>query len=189
MSASPSDFLRTFVRLLDERNIRYRIVGSLASMMYSEVRFTNDIDILAELREHDVEAILAVFPSPEYYVSAIAARDAIRKQHQFNILHFASGYKIDVIQKKTTPFGERDISDGRRLDCNKEFTAWFATPENVILAKLMYFREGRSEKHLRDIASMLLVQGDLIDREYIQTWAASLGVTEEWRLVASKCDN
>jgi len=64
--------------------------------------------------------------------------------------------------------------------------ASFASPEDVIVKKLQYFREGGSEKHLRDIAGVLKTQANRIDREYIVEWAARLGLLEEWRLVASR---
>jgi len=33
--------------------------------------------------------------------------------------------------------------------------AWFASPESVIVNKLIFHREGGSEKHLEDIRGML----------------------------------
>ena len=61
-----------------------------------------------------------------------------------------------------------------------------AAPEDVILAKLWYYHEGGSDKHLRDIAAMLQVSGEVIDRGYIDRWARELGYTEEWRAVLEK---
>ena len=66
-----------------------------------------------------------------------------------------------------------------------EFDVWFAAPEDVILNKLIYYREGGTEKHVRDITSMLMIQGDAIDRDYIDSWAARLGVLSEWQAVLS----
>ena len=51
----------------------------------------------------------------------------------------------------------------------------------MILKKLEYYREGGSEKHIRDITSVVKVQGNRIDRPYIEAWAAQLGLTEIWR--------
>jgi hypothetical protein len=64
--------------------------------------------------------------------------------------------------------------------------AFAARPEDVILAKLQYYKEGGSEKHMRDIASMFKVSGDEIDRDYIVRWAEQLGVTEQWQAVVRK---
>jgi len=40
----------------------------------------------------------------------------------------------------------------------------------VLLRKLQYYREGHSEKHLLDIRGILVVSGDLIDRDALNTW-------------------
>jgi hypothetical protein len=62
----------------------------------------------------------------------------------------------------------------------------YASPEDVILKKMEYFREGESEKHLRDIAGVLRVQGDHLDRAYIANWATRLDLTDVWRSVLSR---
>ncbi|MFA6546683.1 MAG: hypothetical protein WCS99_19860, partial [Limisphaerales bacterium] len=58
-----------------------------------------------------------------------------------------------------------------------------APPECVIVRKLEYFREGGSEKHLRDIRAILNVSGDLLDRSALNDWITRRGVEAEWRKV------
>jgi hypothetical protein len=58
-----------------------------------------------------------------------------------------------------------------------------APPEYVIIRKLEYFREGKSEKHLRDIRSMLAVSAAAIDRALLETKIAELNLEPEWRRV------
>ena len=57
-------------------------------------------------------------------------------------------------------------------------------PEYVIVRKLEYFREGGSEKHLRDIRAMLNVSGELLDRPALQDWITRRGVQAEWQKVS-----
>ena len=59
----------------------------------------------------------------------------------------------------------------------------FRSPEYVIVRKLEYFREGGSEKHLRDIRAMLNVSGELLDRAALDDWITRRGVLTEWRKV------
>jgi hypothetical protein len=49
--------------------------------------------------------------------------------------------------------------------------------------KLKYFQEGQSDKHIRDIRSVLKIQGDRIDYAYLDEWASPLAVASEWKLV------
>lgn len=62
---------------------------------------------------------------------------------------------------------------------------WVAPIEYVIVRKLEYFREGGSEKHLRDIRAMRQVSGDLIDATRLASWVARLGPEAEWTLASS----
>jgi hypothetical protein len=179
----PYELMQMAASFFDRRGIAYRIVGSMASMAYSEARFTNDIDILVDLREDHAEQIESEFPAPEFYVSLSAIKSAIRDRRQFNIIHIPSGLKLDIIQRKDNEFGTLDITRGQRLKSDGFYDAWFASPENVILMKLRYFQEGGSDKHLRDVASILLIQDKHIDREYIEQWARKLSVEHEWQLV------
>ena len=59
-----------------------------------------------------------------------------------------------------------------------------APPEYVIVRKLEFFREGASEKHLRDIRSMLAISGEQIDRAALDEWIQRLGLQKECSLVS-----
>mgnify|MGYP000387662546 CR=1 FL=1 len=56
----------------------------------------------------------------------------------------------------------------------------FASGEDVILKKLQYYKEGGSDKHMRDIASMIRTSGASFDRMYLDRWSVALRVQPEW---------
>jgi len=58
-----------------------------------------------------------------------------------------------------------------------------AAPEYVIVRKLEYYREGRAEKHLRDIRAILAVSGENLDRASMLEWIQRRNLEAEWRLV------
>lgn len=182
---TPTQLLNIFAKFFESQEIHYRVVGSMASMAYGEPRMTIDVDIVAELHADHVPAIIAAFLAPEYYVSESAARDAIRRASQFNVIHIPSGLKVDVIVPKKSDHSDCEQSRVRRLSDQNEFSAWYAAPEDVILNKLRFLKlsGGQSQKHVRDIGGMLKISGDQIDRDYIQTWAEKLNVRNEWQLI------
>ena len=96
----PFQLMQIMAVFFETHAIPYRVVGSLASMAFGEPRFTNDIDIAAELTVHHLADLFRSFPAPEYYLSEPAARDAIRRKAQFNIIHPASGLKVDIFIPK-----------------------------------------------------------------------------------------
>ena len=181
-----AELLRHVVDILEDQGITYLLVGSLASGVYGEPRLTQDIDILVQLGSHQVSKLCSAFPSPEYYVSEKAALEATAQDRQFNVIHPASGNKIDFIMARRDGWGEAQFSRRRREQILPGRPGYTAAPEDVILGKLWYYHEGGSEKHLRDIAGMLQVSGDEIETSYIDSWAKQLCLTEEWQMVLER---
>ncbi|HMC09638.1 MAG TPA: hypothetical protein VKH44_00050, partial [Pirellulaceae bacterium] len=103
------------------------------------------------------------------------------RRFQFNIIHPSSGLKVDCILVGDSEFDRNQIQRALRVERTEvAYAVQFATPEDVILKKIEYFKLGQSEKHTRDICGILRAQGDRIDREYIRTWAEKMGLTEIW---------
>ena len=64
----PFDLLRYAVGVLETMRLRYFVTGSTATILYGEVRFTNDIDIVVDLPEAQVASFCRQFPSGQFYV-------------------------------------------------------------------------------------------------------------------------
>ncbi len=184
----PHELMQLVANFFETHGIHYRVVGSMASMAYGEPRFTNDVDIVAELTLETLPQLYAAFPAANYYIPKMAARDAVNRFSQFNIIHPASGLKVDVIVPPRTEFAQSEKSRVRRITNEQEYSVWFASPEDVLLNKLIYYQlsDGVSQKHLRDIAGMMKLQGDKLDRAYISEWAANLGVASEWQSICER---
>ncbi len=166
--------------------IEYLLVGSLASAAYGEPRLTLDIDVVAALTGAQLPRFLSFFPVPEFYVSSDAAAEAVRSEKQFNIIHPASGWKVDIIVKKTDEFDRSRFARKRSIPVFPDRSVSVASPEDIIIKKMEYFQEGGSEKHLRDISGILRVSGDGLDFPYIEVWADRKGLTEIWRAILTK---
>ena len=182
----PFELLQRVVEVLERLQIPYLVTGAIASIAYGEPRLTNDIDIVAAIKEQHIQHLIEAFPPGEFYVSQEAVRAAIRDQGQFNILHPSSGLKVDVILKKDSPFDHSRFSRVRRIHPAESYQVNFAAPEDVILKKMEYYKEGASEKHLRDITGILKISEDIINREYISEWARQLGLTEIWEAILNR---
>jgi hypothetical protein len=175
-----SDLLRFFVTAVEAMGLRYFVAGSTATIFYGEPRLTIDIDIIVDLSEQRAAEFCRKFPSADFYVSEEAALDAIRRRSQFNIIHPGSGLKIDVIIPDASGFDELRFTRALRVRMPDDFDVTFVSPEDAIIKKLEYFREGGSEKHLRDIAGVLKSCREPIDTAYISSWAERMGVGDVW---------
>lgn len=180
-----ADLFLLFVRPLNRGNIRYIIGGSVAAIFYGEPRLTHDVDFVVFLNSGDVQRLIEIFPESDFYLPPpeVIAEEVARERGHFNFIHQATGFKADFY-----PAGRDDLNAwGFRLKREIQFereTVTLAPPEYVIVRKLEYFREGGSEKHLRDISSMLAVSREQIDVEQLNEWIGRLGLEAEWRRVS-----
>ncbi len=179
----PSELLERLAQTLEGLRIPYLITGSMATIAYGEPRFTNDIDVVVRLVSHHIDPLCRAFPPEQFYISREAIADAVANHSQFNILHPGSGLKIDIMVADDSEFNEDRFSRARSLRIAAGRDVTFASPEDVIIKKLVYFQEGESDKHLRDIRGVLKVMGREIDRAYIERWVRKLGLTREWSAV------
>ncbi len=177
------DLFSIFVQPLHRAGVRYMITGSIASMHYGEPRFTMDVDLVVHLDESEIASVIAVFPDADYYTPpAELIGDEIRraKGGHFNVIHHATGLKADFYPSRNHPYWQWAWEHVRRESVEGQ-PAFFSPPEYVILAKLEFYREGGSDKHLRDIRGMLAVSGDDIDRALVEKAVADLGLGDAWR--------
>ena len=125
----------------------------------------------------DVDALLALFPSPEFYVSEQAVREAIARQSMFNVVSTTSGDKLDFWMLTDTPF-DRERFARRRSERVLGVDLVVSTPEDTILMKLAWaVRAGHSEKQFTDALRVYEVQRSRLDIRYLERWADELQVT------------
>ncbi len=167
-----------FVRRLNQIGARYITSGGVASILYGEPRLTNDVDFIIFLRDTDIVRLQKIFPPPEM----IAAEIARPAKGQFNVIHADTGFKADFYTAGRDEFNAWGFRNARKMEYRGELIV-VAPPEYVIVRKLEYYREGRSDKHLRDIRAMLAVSGELLDRVALRDWVARLNLQPEWAQV------
>ena len=151
------DLIELFVRPLDRIQIRYLVSGSVAAMLYGEPRVTHDIDFVVHLSPRDCDRLADAYPNLEFYVppaEVIAAELTRPGKGHFNIIHSHSGLKADFYPATRDELDGWAFRNVRQYTFEKTFIR-LAPPEYVIVRKLEFFREGASEKHLRDIRAML----------------------------------
>ncbi len=136
------EFLKHSVDTLDRLEIEYMVVGSYACMAYGESRLTQDIDIVVDLTMKAVGEFCAAYPSPDFYISEPAVRDAVRTRFQFNVLHPSSLNKIDYILPRIDEWGAARMNRRQRVRLLPGQEVDVASPEDVILGKLWYHSMG-----------------------------------------------
>lgn len=183
-----SELLRLVIATLERLRLRYFVTGSTATIFFGEPRFTNDIDLVVDLPAERIGELCAAFPADAFYLEEESVRRAVRNRGQFNIIHPASGLKVDMVVPAENAFNRSRFARTRRVRPAPDYDAAFASPEDVILKKMEYYREGGSDKHLRDIAGVLKISGGQLDRPYIDEWSDRLGLAEIWARIRAATD-
>jgi hypothetical protein len=174
------------LRKLDETEFQYMVCGSVAAILYGEPRMTNDMDLVVAVLPHRAREFFQIFDSSGFYCPPVEVLEKeFRARGQFNLLHHDTGVKVDCIVLKDTPFNHEEFRRRQRVPFTETQDASLARPEDVILSKLQFYKEGGSEKHLADIRGILRVSADQIDRTYLERWAEQLRLETEWRKATS----
>lgn len=167
------DILRDVTNRLTSAGIDFMLTGSVAMNHYAQPRMTRDIDLVVALKPSDAETLFALF-EPDYYVPRETIARAIAQQGIFNLIHNDSIIKVDCVVLKEEPYRLEEFS--RRCEVTiSGFQTWIVSREDLILSKLYWARDSRSEMQLRDVNNLLVPECDL---EYLQSRAKTLGVTD-----------
>jgi hypothetical protein len=181
MKTELQGLLDRLVRLLDAAGVPFMIAGSFASAAHGLPRTTQDLDVVVDPPTPEALDVFVRSLSPdEYYVDVDAARDALRRRVMFNVVDHASGWKVDFIIRKNRPFSLDEF--GRRMRfVLLDVPVYVASPEDTIVAKLEWSKQyGGSERQRRDVAGILAIVGQALDRAYIERWVRDFDLADEW---------
>ncbi len=180
MNSELLQFFKRVLQKLEETQISYMVVGSVASMIYGEPRLTHDLDLVFDIFPKDVEKLSKIFSSDEgfYCPPNEVLKSEVVHRGQFNIIHFVSGVKVDFMVRKESPFAIEEFSRRKKIAMFKDFELFIASPEDIIIKKLDFYRMGGSEKHLKDIRGMLAETE--VDMIYLNKWLSELSLEKEW---------
>ncbi len=143
-------------------------------------RYTRDIDLVADLKVE--QADLGAKLSGDFYADANQIEEGIRHGRAFNVIHLTTGFKIDIFPLKDGPFQKGELARSRNrfweVDPGGGIELPVASPEDTILEKLIWYRQGGqiSDRQWNDVLG--IVTTSPLDREYMREWAPKLGVAD-----------
>ena len=156
----------------------YFVGGSVASSLQGEPRATNDIDFVVAMLGLRVDAFAEKLGS-DFEVDSVMLRDALSRGGSANIFYLPMVTKIDIFGRGNAPYDEVEFARRRRVKVRASGTElWIKSPEDTILRKLLWYREGGqvSEKQWRDVIQVLRIRGAALDTVFLDAWATRLGM-------------
>jgi hypothetical protein len=157
------------VNVLEGEDIPYMIVGGFAASFYNRYRFTADIDFILQIYPHHIDNIVKHFP--EWQPFAEGFKENAKQGIVFNLTDFETGVKYDFMiyqdsDYNWTAFQRRKKVNFSGVEC------FIASPEDLIIFKLIWYNISKSGKQKEDIEFLLTLDG--IDRNYLYLWATKL---------------
>jgi hypothetical protein len=171
------EFLTTFLAHLERTGSTHAVTGSVASNFWGIPRLTHDVDVLVVLSLAQVSQVMSAFSSDRYYISESAVREAVREGRMFNVIDSQSGGKADLWVSSGDAFNQDMLRRRRRVDLLPGVSAYVASPEDVLLHKLVWHTITPSERQLADAAGIAAVQAGKLDVSYLREWAAKQGTS------------
>lgn len=127
-------------------------------------------------------------PVSSYPVDLEDAIDSLRRRGQFNVIDYATGWKVDFI---IPPFEEFNVEEFERRQIfevgNLQLSV--VSPEDIVIAKLLWARAGQSERQLEDAAAVVRFQAENFDQSYVEKWVHRLELEQEWTSVRARAAN
>jgi hypothetical protein len=139
------------------------------------MRATYDIDIVAQL-DIGIANGLANTLGSDWYADPEQIRSALLAGRPFNLIYIPTAHKIDIFPA-TTPFHMSEIERATAAGFAAGVSAPVASPEDCLLAKLCWYRDGGevSERQWLDISG-IVATNPALDHQYLEDWAGRLGV-------------
>jgi len=168
------DVLRDVSQRLEGQGIEFMLTGSVAMNYYAQPRMTRDIDLVVALNETQTEGIVRLFES-EYYLDKKFVASAISRRGMFNLIHNETVIKVDFVVLKSDSYRQEEFA--RRMTITLgDFQTWIVSREDLILSKLLWAKDSKSEMQWRDVRNLLSPECDMT---YLRSRAKFLGVVED----------
>jgi len=176
------NLFRIYTDILNRNHFKYFITGSVASIVYGDPRLTNDIDLVIFLNKNDIDKFTSVFPAADFYCpppEVIKSEIEQKPGGHFNLIHHESGFKADIYPAGDDEFQLWAMKNAGEFEFGGS-KIFVAPPEYVIIKKLEFYKEGKSQKHLTDIMGMLGNSSELIDIELLNKLIKEKSLTVYW---------
>jgi hypothetical protein len=165
--------------LFQANGINYYITGGVAAVAYGETRTTQDLDVVLAINLADLSQIANIFETAGFYVSGLD--DVItQRMFSFQVTQIATISRADLIIADSSEYSRIQLSRRQIIPIGTGKDVYFASPEDVIINKLVWVKSSQSEKQWRDVLSTMKTQQESLDYNYIGEWARKLGIVADY---------
>jgi len=154
--------LQRLLKLLEGKNVAYMIIDGYALPFYGRIRTTLDIDLAVAIKtDEEIKQLFRWLQSIDFEVTNYSPQNPL-------IIVVDRREKLEVelwLKPDGIVFDEETLRRRRRAKLDENAEAWIISPEDFIVNKLA--RPDRGAVDEQDVKSVLIRQGDKLDRRYL----------------------
>ena len=181
----PSEIARLLHPIFETLGIPYYITGGVAASVYGDPRTTRDLDLVIEFIRDNIYQLVEALETAGFYCPPGAVEDIQEGRGRvLSVTHMTLVLNADIVLNSNTEF-DRSKMARRRLEAIDSAGVeqfWIASPEDVVLAKLLWRQQSQSQKQWTDVLGILKVQAENLERGYLTEWAEQLGLVDDLNL-------
>lgn len=160
---------------LDAVGVDYYVTGSIAAAVYGMARMSNDIDVVVDVPPPQDRGALAKVLSEDFDVQVDTVLEALSEPRIFNLMTYHTMVKVDIIPRDRA-LDPDSVMERRRRVAVGDGAVMVISPEDLIVSKLNWSKDSKSDMQRRDILWVLGRTG--LDLPYVERRAASMGLTD-----------
>jgi hypothetical protein len=179
-SQDPTAIASLLAQILNSAHIPYYITGGVAAIAHGEPRATIDLDVVISIDLADLPTLAANFEANGFYVAGLA--DVMAGSLRcLNITHLETIENVDLMISGREEYDLIKFERRQLYTLSGSEAVAIASPEDVIISKLVWRRESQSDKQWRDILGILKVQREKLDFGYLREWVERFGLDKDWQ--------
>lgn len=170
--------VKVVLEALDAMNVGYMIVGSFASNAYGIPRSTKDADFVVDAARLSIAELQQRLP-PQIRLDPQMRFESITGTTYYVLEVRATDFKMELFLLSDAGFQQVRFSRRRReFSPGLSRDVYLMTPEDVVIAKLQWSKQGQRNKDIEDVRSVIAVRGKQLDWDYIHRWCEEQGTWE-----------
>ncbi|NOT00019.1 MAG: hypothetical protein HOP29_05280 [Phycisphaerales bacterium] len=165
--------------LLDRLGIPYAITGSVVSAVHGDPVTSLNVDVLVQATPAQAGAVADALPAYFYRDREMLQMEAGRFGIA-NVVDLRSGLKVDISFVPTNGYLDDAMQRSVLARIGSAGPAFRLTSaEDVVLMKLLWRKDSRSQKQWENALSVMRVCGTKLDWRYLFDHAGQLGVADD----------
>ena len=163
--------LQRLLKLFEDKNVSYMLIGGYALPYYGRIRTTIDIDLAVAIKtEEELNQLRDWLQSIDFEATVYSFLNPF-----IVILDQKEKVEIELwLRPDGIVFDDETLRRRKKVKLDANIEAWIVSPEDFIVNKLA--RPDRGVIDEQDVKSVLVRQGDKLDKEYLERRARDAGV-------------